>query len=93
MEKVLPIVGMVIGMLLLLVMVVTCCVFPLIRIMINRTLKLLTGQFPLQIQNITVELTKTQMNDEPSTDDIYENMPMRDPDIYMSVADLSYRMV
>ncbi len=83
-KKVLQIVGMAISMLLLLVMVVTRCVFLLIRIMISRTLRLFTGQFPLQIQiDITVEPTKIQANGESSTDHIYEEMPQQNHDTYM----------
>ncbi len=86
-KKALQMIGMVIGALLLLVIIVTCCVFPLILIMISKTLKLFRGQFPLQIQNdITVELTKTDMSGEPSTDNFYEEIPPQNLNAYMSMS-------
>ncbi len=48
-KKVLQMVGMVIGTLLLIVVLVTCCVIPLIRLMIRRMAGVITGQFSLQI--------------------------------------------
>lgn len=42
-------------------MVVTCCVFPMIRIMIKRIVKLVTGQFPLAVeQNVSADVTMDQ---------------------------------
>ncbi len=64
-KKILQLIVMVVGALLLIAMVVTCCVFSLIRLMINKMITLVTGQFPLQIHNETeVGVAMTQMNHE-----------------------------
>ncbi len=56
---------MVVGALFLIATFVTCCVFPLIRLMINKMITWVTGQFPLQIHNvIEVGVAMTQMNHE-----------------------------
>lgn len=34
---------------MLIVMVIRCCVYPMIRLLINRELKVITGTYPLQV--------------------------------------------
>lgn len=56
---------MAIGTLLLIVLVVTCFMFPFIRIMIGKMIKLITGQFLLQVHSEReVGVTMTQMTTE-----------------------------
>lgn len=63
-KKILQVLGMVIGTLLLIFMIVMCCVFPLMKLMIGKAVKLLTSQFPLYVsKNIGNDIPLTQMHD------------------------------
>lgn len=56
-------------MVLLLALVTTCCIFPLVKVMINKASRVLMGQFPVIIQN------SIAVNDEELPDLIcYESM-------------------
>lgn len=66
----LKLIGIIIGMLMLMVAVVICCVVPIVRLMISTIFKRITGQFPLvQVQHAT-QVNKIQTCD--SDDDIAE---------------------
>lgn len=45
--KILRAIGMLIGMILLVAILVLCCVFPLIKLLIGKLIKTVTGQFPI----------------------------------------------
>lgn len=68
-EKVLQAIGMAIGTLLLIAMVVMWCVFPLIKLMIGKAVKLVTGQFPLYVQ-----MDDSVPLDKQSLDHLYMDM-------------------
>lgn len=64
-EKAPQAVGMVIGLLPLIVMVVSCCVFPIRRVTITRAIKLVTGKFPSAVElKADVQVMLDQKHDD-----------------------------